>query len=371
MNNVKLVICSLLVILVAGCATRVKTNKFRWHDDLTLQSISGPVEREYDLTLALELRLYNTPSTAQDPMVQESLYKSLVGLLRSQGMFRQIVAFGSTSDALLRVDLTYTHSAVDELQKLPLALLTLFIYTPSRVDSRGKAKAIITSRFSQDSLTDEWWETGKGTTPTGLFGHGDAMAKSIKALSSKLLPRVSDFVQANSSFFDQILIAKKRQEETAGYASYPQRKSGVDLTKLAITDAKEKLAVMDLQAKYGVEQRLAEGLSVVVRDAIQGFGHYEVLSKDDVEVVAKRTAIRQSLGCDDTQCLIDIGRSLGSRFMVAGAISKFGNTYNVSLRLIDTVGKDAGVKRRINRNCKCVEDELIEAAKGTARQLLE
>jgi formylglycine-generating enzyme required for sulfatase activity len=134
--------------------------------------------------------------------------------------------------------------------------------------------------------------------------------------------------------------------------------------------AKGKLAVMDLKAKHGVRESLAEGLSVVVRDAIQGFGDYEVLSKDDVEVIAKRTTIRQSLGCDDTQCLIDIGRSLGTKFMVAGAISKFGDTYNVSLRLIDTMGKDAGVKKRINRSCECREDELINAVITVASLLM-
>lgn len=178
-------------------------------------------EREYDLTLAVELRLNNTPSTVQDSMVQESLRKSLLNLLKSQGMFRQIVAPSSASDALLRVDLTYTHSAVDKLQKLPLTFLTLFLYTPSRVDSTGIAKAILTSRFSQDSLTDQWQETGKGTTPTGILGHGDAMTKSVQALSHKLLPRVADFLRANSSYFDQILIAKRSQEETPIYAIRP------------------------------------------------------------------------------------------------------------------------------------------------------
>lgn len=132
-----------------------------------------------------------------------------------------------------------------------------------------------------------------------------------------------------------------------------------------------KLAVMDLKAKYGVKRELAEGLSVIIRDTIQGMGDYEVLSKEDVEVIAERTALRQSLGCDDTKCLIDIGKSLGTKYMVAGAISKFGDTYIISLRLLNTMGEDTGVKRRINRNCKCVEDLLIEAAKGTARQLLE
>jgi hypothetical protein len=134
---------------------------------------------------------------------------------------------------------------------------------------------------------------------------------------------------------------------------------------------KEKLAVMDLKAKHAVKVSLVEGLSVVVRDAIQVHGDYEVLNKDDVEVIAKRTAIRQSLGCDDTKCLIDIGRSLGTKFMVAGAISKFGDSYNISLRLIDTVGENAGVKERVNRDCECAEDELIEAARVAANLLLE
>jgi hypothetical protein len=52
--------------------------------------------------------------------------------------------------------------------------------------------------------------------------------------------------------------------------------------------------------------------------------------------------------------------------MVAGAISRFGNTYNISLRLIDTAGENAGVRERVNRDCRCAEDELIEAARETA-----
>jgi len=158
-----------------------------------------------------------------------------------------------------------------------------------------------------------------------------------------------------------------------GVAYYSPRtvsKTDTATTRESIVETTQ-LAVMDLKAKHGVDQSLAEGLAVVVRDAIQSFGYYEVLSKDDVEVVAKRTAIRQSLGCDDTQCLIDIGRSLGTEFMVAGALSKFGDTYNVSLRLIDTVGKDAGVKKRVNRSCRCTEDELIEAARAVASLLVE
>ena len=118
--------------------------------------------------------------------------------------------------------------------------------------------------------------------------------------------------------------------------------------------ANEKVAVVDLKAKHGVNESLAEGLSVVIRDTIHSLGDYEVLSKDDVKVIAERTAIRQSLGSDDTQSLINIGKSLGTKYLVAGAISKFGDTYNLSLRLIETIGNNPGVKERVYRNCKCV-----------------
>jgi TolB-like protein len=134
--------------------------------------------------------------------------------------------------------------------------------------------------------------------------------------------------------------------------------------------AKEKVAVVDLRAKHGVNESLAEGLSVVIRDTIHSFGDYEVLSKDDVKVIAERTAIRQSLGSDDTQSLINIGKSLGTKYMVAGAISKFGDTYNLSLRLIETMGNNPGVKQRVYRNCKCVEDELINTSITVATTLM-
>jgi TolB-like protein len=134
--------------------------------------------------------------------------------------------------------------------------------------------------------------------------------------------------------------------------------------------AKEKVAVVDLKAKHGVNESLAEGLSVVIRDTIHSFGDYEVLSKDDVKVIAERTAIRQSLGSDDTQSLINIGKSLGTKYMVAGAISKFGDTYNLSLRLIETMGNNPGVKQRVYRNCKCAEDELINTSITVATTLM-
>lgn len=136
--------------------------------------------------------------------------------------------------------------------------------------------------------------------------------------------------------------------------------------------AKEKLVVMDLEAKHGVEQSLAEALSVWVGDMIHGFGEFEVLSKEDLVSIAKRTTMQKQLGaCNDTRCLITFGRTIGIKYIVAGALSKLGDTYTISLRLLDTEGEGAGVKRRENKMCKCTEEELLDAVQTVTAMLMD
>lgn len=135
--------------------------------------------------------------------------------------------------------------------------------------------------------------------------------------------------------------------------------------------AKEKLAILDLEAKYGIAREFAEGLSVIVRDEIHSFGDYEVMSREDLQAVASQEQLKQALGCEEGgQCLIDFGRAIGTRFMVVGSISKFGSTYTISLRMLDTQRESAGVVNRASLNCKCAEDELIVTAQNVAAKLM-
>ncbi|MFH0783394.1 MAG: hypothetical protein V2B20_15780 [Pseudomonadota bacterium] len=135
--------------------------------------------------------------------------------------------------------------------------------------------------------------------------------------------------------------------------------------------AKEKLAVLDLEAKYGVEKNFAEGLSVIIRDEIHSFGDYEVMSREDLQAVASQEQLKQAIGCDEGgQCLIDFGRAIGTRFMVVGSVSKYGATYTISLRMLDTKGETAGVVNRENMSCKCAEDDLIVTSQTVAAKLM-
>lgn len=135
---------------------------------------------------------------------------------------------------------------------------------------------------------------------------------------------------------------------------------------------KERLAVLDLEATHGIDKSLAEALSVIVRDKLHSFGDYQVMSKGDIQAVASREQLLQAMGCDDgsSQCLVDFGRAIGTRFMVAGDISKIGSTYSISLRMLDTKSESAGVTNRVSENCKCEDDALIGAVQDVAAKLV-
>ena len=134
---------------------------------------------------------------------------------------------------------------------------------------------------------------------------------------------------------------------------------------------KEKLAILDLEAKYGIEREFAEGLSVIIRDEIHNFGKYEVMSREDLQAVASQEQMKQALGCDEgSTCLVDFGRAIGTRFIVVGSISKFGTTYTISLRVLDTKGESAGVVNRTSMKCKCAEEDMIITAQNVAAKLM-
>ena len=119
-------------------------------------------------------------------------------------------------------------------------------------------------------------------------------------------------------------------------------------------DRPEKLAVLDLEAKHGVDKSIAEAYSVLIRDEIHSYGEYEVMSTADLRAVMSREAMLQAMGCDDngSACLVNFGRTIGTRFMVVGSLSKLGSTYSISLRILDTKGENAGVVKRASGSCK-------------------
>jgi formylglycine-generating enzyme required for sulfatase activity len=131
------------------------------------------------------------------------------------------------------------------------------------------------------------------------------------------------------------------------------------------------LAVMDLTATYGMDANLAKALTQVVMTEVSRQGRYDVMSPADIEAVAKREGITQKLSdCDNGMCLIEFGRKLGARYMIAGDVSKIGATYVTTLKFLDTGGDNPGVRANENEKCKCSDDDLIATVEKLAAKLM-
>lgn len=136
-------------------------------------------------------------------------------------------------------------------------------------------------------------------------------------------------------------------------------------------DKRERLAVLDLEPKFGIEGSFAEALSMVMRDEIHSHGQYSVMSREDLRAVASREQLMQAMGCDEGgNCLVDFGRAIGTRFMVVGAISKIGGVYIVNLRMLDTKGATAGLVHRVSKRCKCDDEALIGTIQSVAAEII-
>ena len=110
---------------------------------------------------------------------------------------------------------------------------------------------------------------------------------------------------------------------------------------------KETLVVMDLKP-VGVGKNEAFILTERVRAAISKTRKFILVSREEMENIAKEQRFQVSDQCDSTSCYAEIGGALGAKKMVAGSVGKIGKTFTLTLKLIDiakvkdvrTVNKD-------------------------------
>jgi len=76
----------------------------------------------------------------------------------------------------------------------------------------------------------------------------------------------------------------------------------------------------------------------------------------------------QASGCTDQSCVVEMGQLLGARKMVAGSISRVGDTYNMALNVIDI--ETGLVDKSVSETCPgCKDGQLFSLAENTVRSL--
>jgi TolB-like protein len=132
-------------------------------------------------------------------------------------------------------------------------------------------------------------------------------------------------------------------------------------------DKKEPIAVMDLKAE-GVSQSTANVLSNKLRTELFNSGKYNVLNREDMKAILGEQEFQQSGMCDDMKCMAKIGGALGVIYMVTGSIGKLGETYNITLKMID-IEKIVNVNI-IDEPYSGADDGLFIAIQNAGRKLM-
>lgn len=127
-------------------------------------------------------------------------------------------------------------------------------------------------------------------------------------------------------------------------------------------------AVFDLKP-LGIDKEAADNLTQILAAELKKIEGASVISRDDIASMMQLEAEKNRLDCaDETDCLAEVGGALGVDKLVVGHGGVLGETYVVSLRLIDT--KEVTVDNRVTESFKGLEDQLINAVRSAGRRLL-
>ena len=127
------------------------------------------------------------------------------------------------------------------------------------------------------------------------------------------------------------------------------------------------LAVLDLSAR-GVKEDVASNLTQVLSAELKRIDGTTVVSREDIAAMMQLQETKLQAGCDDMECLAEIGGALGVDRIVAGSVGKLSQSYVVSLRLISA--RASRVENLVTEAYSGAEDQLIRAVKRAGRKLL-
>jgi len=95
------------------------------------------------------------------------------------------------------------------------------------------------------------------------------------------------------------------------------------------------VAVIELEAKKGVDPSLASLMTDSLRSHIYKGEIFELMNREDMDSILKEIKFQQSGACDTTACVVEMGQALGVEKMIAGSVGKFGKRYAVTLKLLN------------------------------------
>lgn len=136
---------------------------------------------------------------------------------------------------------------------------------------------------------------------------------------------------------------------------------------LHATDAKGRLAVLELAVGSGMQPEDGRTLSSFIRDAIVRTEKIEVMDRQRMKDILAEQNFSQAM-CDNTQGLVKAGKMLDVNRVLGGQVSKFGSVWTVSLHLVDVSTAKLVASRAVSYEGRM--EDLLTVGPMAALQLL-
>jgi len=138
----------------------------------------------------------------------------------------------------------------------------------------------------------------------------------------------------------------------------------------AASAAPEKLtyAVLPLKSAQGVLPGEADILTDRLRNELFNTSKVDVMERDQMQEVLKEQGFQKSGACTDEACMVEIGKLLGVRRLVAGSLGKLGGLYMINIRGIDV--QSGKIVRAVSKDVKGGIEDVVRVLRDIAVQLV-
>jgi flagellar basal body-associated protein FliL len=94
---------------------------------------------------------------------------------------------------------------------------------------------------------------------------------------------------------------------------------------------------------------------------------FEVIERNQMEGILDELGFQLSGACDTDECVVQVGKILGARKMIAGSVSKVGTIYALQIRIVDI--ESARIEHSTFSDVDGIEQVLQEATVEVAQEL--
>lgn len=127
------------------------------------------------------------------------------------------------------------------------------------------------------------------------------------------------------------------------------------------------IAVADVDP-LGMSKEEALTLTKNLRSALVQSERFQVVSRADMQKILKEQEFQRSDACNDTQCLVEMGKALAVQKIVGGSAGQAGGVYSLTLRVVDVeTGK---IEATVFKDIENVRD-LLSSIRDLGRQLAD